>query len=148
MNRWPHSLRVKVQSTDGSSVERLLVGLRVRHQLRTYYSTLLGLTDTDGQIIVTGEQLAGDYAESQKDFPMDYKLPIAEWDGNLLVDLAGGQGFEQTRASALGAPLLQDRFRQMWREARNTDVASLSVAVAMDGGDAVALLTSRRSGPP
>ena len=148
MNRWPRSLRVEVRSADSSAVSQLLVGLRVRHRLRTYYSTLLGLTDANGQLAVTGEELAADYAESQKDFPMDYKLPMAEWDPSIIVDLAGGAEFEQSRATALAAPLLDDRYRRMWTAARNTAVASQVVAVPLDGGEAAIALTARRPGPP
>jgi hypothetical protein len=139
---------VKVRTADGSAVSQLLVRLRIRHELRTYYSTLLGLTDANGELTVTGEQLAADYVESQKDFPMDYKLPTTAWDANILIDLAGGDGFELSRANALGAPLLGDRFRRMWAAARNTDVASQVVAVPLDGGDAIVGFTARRPGPP
>jgi len=148
MNRWPRSLHVRVRSADGSTVDKLLIGLRIRHDLRTYYSTLLGLTDANGELTVTEAQLATDYVESQQDFPMDYKLPMAVWDPNILIDLAGGDGFGQSRAHALGAQLLSERFKQMWAAARNADVASQVAAVRLDGGAALVNFTTRRPGPP
>lgn len=148
MDRWPRSLGVEVRSTDGSRVERLLVGLRVRHNLRTYYSTLLGLTDAQGRLHVTGDQLAADYAENQGLFPMDYRLPAEEWDTSAIIDLAGGDAFEQSRAAALSAPLVHERFREMWRDARNTGIASQETVVSLHGDEATAVLTARRIGPP
>jgi hypothetical protein len=148
MRQWPCEIRVELRSTDGSAVDHLLIGLTVRHHGRSYYNTLLGLSDPDGVLVVDGASLAADHLAAQHLFPMDYRLPPADWDEHAIVSLADGRDFEARRRCALESPMLSPAARELWSAARNTGLAAATGPVALDGRSATVALPVRRVGFP
>lgn len=146
----PEELRVKVVPGFHGDVRvnDLLVGLQFRHSGRTYYSTLLGLTNGAGELEVSGAALARDYRLSQQEFPMDYRLKLEQCDDTAIVGIGGGADFEARRALALAAPLLREPYRSWWAAAHDEEVAADQTAVALDGTSKQACLTARRVGVP
>lgn len=147
MNRFPESILVELEPDADVPVEKLLVGLTLRRGERDYFSTLAGLTDSEGRIAIRWADIESDYRANQRLFPMDYRLELGECDG-LLIDLGGGSDFETQRASALAAPVLSDEARQHWSAARNTGVASTRLAVVRGEAVVTVRLRARRIGLP
>ena len=150
MTEFPSALRIQVVPALRSDVpvRQLLVGLNIRHRGRTYYGTILGLTDEHGALEVTGHMLRDDYCDSQHDFPMDYKLAIAECDPEAIVGLGGGREFEAHRSLALQSPLVREPFRSWWAVAQNNGVAATETAIVLNGTVVEAQLFARRVGVP
>jgi hypothetical protein len=129
-------------------VSELLVSLLIRYQGRTYYSTLLGLTDAAGRLEVSGDVIARDYRESQRQFPMDYRLTIAQCDPTAVVGIGGGPDFSARRTAALESAMISEPYRRWWAAARDEEVAADQTAITLDGAAAEARLTARRVGVP
>ena len=141
-------VRVRPGTRPDIRLDSLLVGLVLRHNHRDYYATLLGLTDRQGILRVSGSEIEQQYHQDQHLFPMDYKLTLEQCDPVATVGLAGGREFEERRANALRSALLATECRSWWEEARNEELAADETAVTLDGSRAEVQLTARRVGVP
>jgi hypothetical protein len=143
----PQLIRVTVDSDPGLPREGLLVGLTLRLGPRDYFSTLLGLTGADGTLTIRDADIAASFAHNQREFPMDYRVALGECD-NAVVDLGGGRDFEKSQEVAADSPLVTQRFKAMWREARNSGIAPMSAPCPLDGTPVNVTLRARRIGLP
>jgi len=146
----PLHLRVRVVPALHTNVpiDRLLVGLDFRYRGRTYYSTLLGLTNSAGEVKVDGQQLARDFHAAQHQFPMDYRLSLEECDDTAIVGVGGGLGFEKSRATALSSALVREPYRTWWQEAQDQTIAENRAAITLDGSPVEVTLKARKIGLP
>ena len=142
------AVRVKRATHPDVRLDSLLIGLVLRHHNRDYYATLLGLTNGQGILRVTGGLLEEQYNEDQRLFPMDYKLRLDECNAVAIVSLAGGRDFSERRANALKSPVLAPSARAWWAEAQNDGLAADEAAVTLDGASTAVELTARRIGLP
>jgi hypothetical protein len=114
-------------------VRQLLIALDLCYHGRPYYRTLVGLTDEQGVVELTGDALREEYREAQREFPMDYKLAIRDCDPEAIIILRGGPQFEGRRKRALQAPMIREPYQSWWAAAQNTAVAPAEARCTFDG---------------
>lgn len=125
MLRFPDRLLVRVTAgSSGRPVADVAVHLDVRWHGRYYFGHLLGLTDERGQVEERRPALDAIFRQAQRDFPMDYKVPLADCDAVVGVGVRGGTEFETARQAAAGSSLVLPECRAIWARARNAEVAT------------------------
>jgi hypothetical protein len=108
----------------------LLVALDLLVGGQYYYGTHVGLTDDEGRASLTAEELQLNFQEDQRQFPMDYKVPLSECDAMVRVRVEGGASFSSRQAAAL-SPLTAPAARQRWAKARNAEFRSTSTTITL-----------------
>jgi len=110
----------------------VLVALDVFHQGRSYYATHVGVTDARGGVSRTGSELASDFREDQRLFPMDLRVPLERCDPVLRIRLDGGPEFEARRTAAMASGLVTPSAKARWQAARNLAIRPATVSVPLD----------------
>jgi hypothetical protein len=130
----PAAIEAVLRAEANVSMAGILVFLDLHWHGSYYYGTLLGLTDASGRVRLEREQLLREFTESQRSFPMDYKVPLEECDTRIVVSVEGGSAFV-ARASSLISPIVSPAVQKLWRVARNSGLASTSASAQLDRPD-------------
>jgi hypothetical protein len=136
----PRAIVVQVVAEGEATPGDLLVGLSLRYQGRDYFNTLVGLTGTDGAAELLGATLLADFRDSQRLFPMDYRVPLAECDPTAGIAVLGGDAFLRQRAAGQGIGYIPPAVHAQWARARNATVASTRIDLALDQPDAAGVV--------
>jgi len=137
-----------VDKTTGSPLGAdILVAFRLLVGGQVYYADLMGLTDKDGNVALTREQLERQFRANQKAFPMDYRIPLADCDPTLRIVVTGGAEFEELRRQAVDTRWVAPEVRVMYNRALNAylDTTTQQADVPMLPTDAlrIAMLVER-----
>jgi len=129
-----------LDETTGSSLSPdILVAFRLLVGGRVYYAGLMGLTDQDGNVRLTQEQLEQQFRENQQAFPMDYRIPLGDCDPTLRIVVCGGAEFEEMRRQAVDTRWVTPKVRAMYERAINAQLNTAAQQADMPvlGTDAV-----------
>jgi hypothetical protein len=106
----PDTIRIDLRPAGAAvSLDRILISIEIRYQGRYYFGTLLGLTSKSGRLQVPGALIAQHFAASRDLFLMDYKVPLAECDTSVVLQLPGGDKFAQQQRGAVTAPFMTEQ---------------------------------------
>jgi hypothetical protein len=130
----PAAIEVHLVSDNSAAVSAILVALDLLHQGRYYYGTLIGLSDAAGRARLAREQLELDFAESQRIFVMDYKVPLKLCDREAVIRIEGGLDFTK-RLRAADSELVDPSALALWKSAANEKIESTRVPFALDKTD-------------
>jgi len=89
----PSEIVVSLLGPDGRAAREVLVALDFQWHGRFYYSHPFGLSDDQGQVRVSGEDILATFRSEQVQFPMDLKVPLLECDPEAIVRVMGGAAF-------------------------------------------------------
>src|SRR5689334_9591468 len=98
---------IEVDTVGADCGPDLLLVINFELNGRYYYGSLLGLTDHNGRVRISGDELLARYHESQLQFPMDYKVALVDCDSAVTIRLIGGSTFTGQQDAALGSGLLE-----------------------------------------
>jgi hypothetical protein len=118
----------------------ILVALDINTEGRYYYGSVVGVTDSAGRVSIRGAQLDAEFVGECRNFPMDYKVPLAECDDVVLIHVQGGLDFLMARQRVAESSWVTDRARQAWMQARNGVVLPSQVSVDMRVTSATAVV--------
>lgn len=121
MLQLPRSVSVRLVDPTGTPLAEpdVLVGINMLSSGRYYYGNLVGLTDSRGVAVVTGDDLEARYRADQAEFPMDYKLELIECDADIELVLLSVREIEDA-LSAIDALAIPSRvLRSVYARARN-----------------------------
>jgi hypothetical protein len=129
-----------VDETTGSSLgEDILVAFRLLVHGQVYYADLMGLTDQDGNVALTGEQLERQFRDNQEAFPMDSRIPLGDCDPTLRIVVPGGAEFEEMRRQAVDTRWVAPHMRAMYERALNAqwNTTAQQADMSVPGTDAL-----------
>jgi hypothetical protein len=109
----------------------VFVGFRVRGDY--YFGSLLGLTDKRGCVTRGRAEIAEDFALEQREFPMDYKVPLTECDPELEVEVLGGHRFATQREQGRDLDFIPAATHELWNRARNVQFRTVRHAIQLNG---------------
>jgi len=151
MLQLPRSVSVKLVDPQGTPLAEpdVLVGINLLSSGRYYYGNLVGLTDSQGVAIVTGDELEARYRADQAEFPMDYKLELIECDANIELVLLSDREIEDA-LNAIDALSIPSRaLRSVYARARNAEFTSALQKIEgswRDEEEIICSLLTRRRG--
>jgi hypothetical protein len=102
----------------------ILVSGNVFVEQRYYYGGLLSLTTPEGKARFLRREIEETYRWNQREFPMDFRVPLSECDAAVEFAVLGKKDFANARDNAMSNPLLLQRYRDLWSAADNRDVPS------------------------
>jgi hypothetical protein len=135
----PDAIEVQLQPDGSAIIESILVSLDLLHQGRYYYGTHVGLTNASGRARVTRAEILDGFANDQRTFVMDYRVPLEECDAEAVIRVEGGQEFASRQAELLEASdhtLVAPEAYSQWKAARNEAILPTRVPVTLDRPDA------------
>ena len=138
--RLPSSIEVTVRC-DERRVPNILVWVSFRRGGHDYFRTHIGLTSTTGIASATGAEIEDSYRENQRLFPMDFKVPLAGCDNEMVVGIEGAQEFRARQSGALSSDLTSESAKQRWRAAENHLVDSATSTVVAPGNGSALRVT-------
>jgi hypothetical protein len=122
--------RISVHAVSSLGTQRgvggVLVSLRTLRHGSAYYSTALGLTDTEGWIRVGGETIQQAFTRNQDLFPFDYRVALEDCDPEIEIYARGGADFERWRAETSHSTLVRSDVKSWYDNARNGEFESTS----------------------
>jgi hypothetical protein len=118
------SVRVSLEPPKRTPLPGILVWFRLFLQRQPYFDGLVGLTDSGGVASVSASELVAQFAESQRLFPMDYKVSLDECDDEIEVGIDGNRDFAKARVAALKSGLVGTNATHAWSAAQNELVES------------------------
>jgi hypothetical protein len=121
------TVRATLDSLAGRPLPQLLVWFRLFADRKPYFNGVLGLTDSDGVVSISGVELRRQFEESQQSFPMDYKVPLDQTDDEIEVGLDGGTDYERAKRQAVKASFIGKANKDLWERAQNALVKTASV---------------------
>jgi len=139
----PETIEAEIVSAHGDPLVGILVALDLRYAGRAYYATHLGLTDSTGRARIDREALTQAFAEDQRLFPMDFRIPLSECDANATLRIEGGPQFRQRRAAAIASSLIAPDAAAAWRAATNDKVHGIEATVRLDNADLDGVVRAR-----
>ena len=129
--RLPSEFEVAVATPARVPIEHALVWLNTRVLGQDYFRPFLGLTDVQGVVRVTENDLTRKFVYNRDFYPMDFKVPLEECDDEVVVGIEGGTAFEEHRQAALAASWVTPEAKAMWRRAGNASLQSVSQLVRL-----------------
>lgn len=132
MATFPHRVVLRLMPSQGlSSAEDILVALQFFSGGRPYYGTLMGLTDAQGRVERSFQEIESDFLYDQKLFPMDFRVPLAQCDPRIDLQIQGGREFLDHQDSIAVNPLVTPEAHAQYTKARNQHVMSTQIAIAL-----------------
>lgn len=149
MLRLPQSIRVQLVDPAGNALREsnVLIGINLLSHGNYFYGNLIGLTDSRGVAVVSGEELEARYRSDQVAFPMDYRLELIECDSSIEISLLNDREIQDALRSLDALPIPSSEPQSAYEAARNAQFEESLQRVAGDSKDHEALtcfLTTRR----
>ena len=111
----------------------ILVALRLLVARQVYYADVMGLTDRDGQVVLTREQLEHKFRENQKAFPMDYRIPLVDCDPAFRIVVPGGADFVEMQRQVADTRWVAPDVRATYERAQNVQFNTTAQQVDVTG---------------
>jgi hypothetical protein len=127
----PSDLLIQLRNSQDQPVPEVLVALHFSWHGRFYYAHALGLSDGAGQVRVSDDELLSTFRAQQQQFPMDLKVPLAECDSTVKVNVMGGAEFLSHRSTLVPGWVTPDWIAR-WNRARNDHFESNASSIAFD----------------
>jgi hypothetical protein len=144
--RLPSVVRARVK-IDGQGVPNILVWINLRIWGQDYFRALVGLTDTFGDAVATGDQINEDFRVNQRLSMMDFKTPIADCDEEVVIGVEGGRPFVEHQRTAIASGMVLPASKRVWALAQNGSIQSTMqiIQLAPDGSELSVVLDVSRA---
>jgi hypothetical protein len=129
----PEWIEAKVVAPGATSVGQVLVAVSTLLNGGYYFGDLMGLTNEQGVVRITGEQLRRDFEANQKTFPMDFKIALEDCDAALDVIVRGGEEFRDLKGSIESSSLVRSNVKALYARARNEMFESTRMRLDLSG---------------
>jgi hypothetical protein len=114
----PSEIVVSLRGPDRRAIPDVLVALHFQWHGHFYYAHSFGLSDGRGQVSASGDEILKTFHSEQAKFPMDLKVPLAECDAEVIVNIMGDGGFLEHRRS-LTPGWVTSEWMERWNRAQN-----------------------------